>query len=62
MAQLIGKWKLIQAAGHPIAFPTELTFEDGKLHFRYGNSYVAPYQSEGDNLQIGPAAGTLMYI
>lgn len=64
MTQLVGKWKLIEAAGQHISIDSEFEFdaEEKRLNYGYGNRYFQSYEVDGNNVTFGPAAGTLMFI
>lgn len=61
MTALSGKWKLNSANGKEIANDVEVTFEEDKIHYRYGNNYFGNYEVNGNDLKVGPLAGTRMF-
>lgn len=56
MTALSGKWKLNSANGKEIANDVEVTFEEDKIHYRYGNNYFGNYEVNGNDLKVGPLA------
>lgn len=61
MASLIGKWKLIQAAGHPITANSEFEFTaENRLTFSYGNHFFMNYEIDGSHIKFEGVGGTMM--
>lgn len=58
-----GTWKLQRINGNTdVPTHPEVTIEEERLSYSYGNNYFGGCKVDGDNLTIGPLAGTLMYI
>jgi heat shock protein HslJ len=59
-AGLNGNWQLLKAGGHDFPAGTVFQFNDGKLHYQYGNVHNGSYQLNGNNITLGPIMTTMM--